>query len=568
MTMISDSRTDPSAQANRFGDLMVMGAITLVAAAVFAGAYLQFGVAFWLALVGGLGLYVIMMMLHRLYRRSERVDALVAEVSRLEGEIDLLRGHAPDAGSAAAPLPPPVPRAVESTSPQASDPKSRRSDATRALPAKDELSSVGKKSLPPPIIPDAKASNAAKDAPKVAKQPPSLPDWPGTSVAPDPMHDYWAFRPSKDPAGKDQKGAPTPPPIPAQAKQADLDSMQGVIDKLAGEVGLGRTPADGGDLSTEEQRASALKASVDALQSTANTMRAADSKPPPLTTAKKSEAVTPAAPPPAATAPGAPPPIAATHARLAVLADAISAGRVDVHAKPIARLADRQAEHYEVHVRLSDRKGAALAISPGDEGLAKTGLLPMLDSANLKRTAEVARSLAASGGRHSVFCTVAGESLGTDQFLDELANIYQDREEIAQQLVLTLTQSDVRTFGDKEWSTLVDMRDLGFRFALSEIVDADFDFQSLTDQGFAFAKLDAAVLLDGFSTWSGAASAGDFCRDLEAVGLTPIVDHINDPTTHARIAELGVRLGAGHHFAPSPRAGQPPKGARAGTAAA
>jgi len=544
MTMIQHSFSIASGPTGRFGDIIVKGAITLVAAAFFVGAYLQFGVAFWLSLVGALGLYVGMMMLHSLYRRSERVDALVAEVARLEDQVESLTGPSTGASPASAHRPPPVPREVATGTPKGLEAQSRGSDALQASQPK------GVETMGPPSIPTAAARPEAPRKP----QEPTLPDWPGTSVAPDPMHDYWAFRPSVEPKGREPQDVSKPPPLPGRAREADLESMQGAIDKLAGDVGLGEGPPEGSKLSTEEERASVLKSSVDALQSTATTMRAAEAKLSPAIPTKNKT--------------GAPPPIAPTHVRLSTLADAVSAGRVDVHTRPIARLADRGAEHYEVHVRLIDLRGTAMAVSAGDEGLAKTGILPLIDSAGIKRVADVARSLAANGSRHSVFCSVAGESLASDQFLDELANIYREHEEIAHQLVLTLRQTEVSSFGDKEWSTLTDMRDLGFRFALSEISDSDFDFQSLKDAGFAFAKLDAAILLDGFSAWSGEASPSDLCRDLEAIGLTPIVDHINDPTTHARVAELGVRLGAGHHFSPSARATQAQKRPRTGIAAA
>ena len=68
-------------------DLVVKGAIALVTAAFFIGAYLQFQVTFWLSLIAALSVYITLLMLHALMRRSERVDALVSEVNRLEGEI-------------------------------------------------------------------------------------------------------------------------------------------------------------------------------------------------------------------------------------------------------------------------------------------------------------------------------------------------------------------------------------------------------------------------------------------------------------------------------------------------
>ncbi len=51
-------------------DLIVKGAIALVTAAFFIGAYLQFQVGFWLALIAALSVYITLIMLHALMRRS------------------------------------------------------------------------------------------------------------------------------------------------------------------------------------------------------------------------------------------------------------------------------------------------------------------------------------------------------------------------------------------------------------------------------------------------------------------------------------------------------------------
>ena len=82
MASIDDSGTG---MRNKGGiaDLIVKGAIALVTVAFFIGAYLQFRVAFWLALIAALSVYITLLMLHALMRRSERVDALVSEVTRL-----------------------------------------------------------------------------------------------------------------------------------------------------------------------------------------------------------------------------------------------------------------------------------------------------------------------------------------------------------------------------------------------------------------------------------------------------------------------------------------------------
>ncbi len=92
MASISDSKTGMR-NTGGIADLIVKGAIALVTAAIFIGAYLQFQVAFWLALIAALSVYITLLMLHTLMRRSERVDGLVSEVTRLESELANVKGR-------------------------------------------------------------------------------------------------------------------------------------------------------------------------------------------------------------------------------------------------------------------------------------------------------------------------------------------------------------------------------------------------------------------------------------------------------------------------------------------
>lgn len=78
-----------------------MVAITVTTVALAIGLYFQFRLAFWLAVIAALSIYIGLLALHALVRRSERVETLSAEVRRLEAELSRSQ-----AGAAAAPAPP------------------------------------------------------------------------------------------------------------------------------------------------------------------------------------------------------------------------------------------------------------------------------------------------------------------------------------------------------------------------------------------------------------------------------------------------------------------------------
>ena len=550
MASIDDSRTGMRNHGG-IADIIVKGAIALVTVAFFIGAYLQFRVTFWLALIAALSVYITLLMLHALMRRSERVDALVSEVSRLEDELSRMRPGEEEAAATgwqrssvagrqpapapvsadllaqrpAAPLfdakaPPPTER-MPKPQPQAQSPLLARTTSPAAMP-------------PPPSAPAAPAPTLAVPTAPAAPQP-ELPPWPDASDHGDSMHDYWAFRPAKPTLPETSQGRRKETPPTAAEREADLDAVQGMIKRLADEVSLG---ADAASEHTAPSPETIARASVDALNTTASTMRAA---------------AAPKAPPAAAARnvpPSMPPPIAPAHACMSSLAAALAAGRVDVLVEPIMGLGDHQVHYYEASVCARDERGMALAVATHDPQLARTGLLPLLDGARLRRVAQVCRMFAHQRQKYCVLAAASGEALATDGYLDELAGVYRAREALAGELVLTFSQADVRAFGGTEWSNLTDMRDLGFRFGLDQTTDLDYEFSALRAAGFAFVRIDAVAFLQGLPAATGIMAAPDVCRSLAELGLITIVQGIDSETTRAKVVASGVSLGQGPLFGP------------------
>ncbi|MCC7250716.1 EAL domain-containing protein [Hyphomicrobium sp.] len=449
-----------------------------------------------------------------------------------------------------------------------------------------------------PPMPAAGPMPPAPPAPPQAQRqaeragPPPLPASPPPAAAPmaDDLQDLWSFRPS----ASGQKlppfvtgrapGQPVEPTLPGPAtgrgpasaaparpaapqpragapREADVEVIQDAIKRLLEEVNAAeqtRSQAQGAPRSAPAgtppppQAAPApsspdasIERSIEALRMTAGTMRAARG----AGEAAPVAAGAPQPPPlPPFVRPAQPRATSPADARARLMADAISAGRIDVALEPILGLEDQQTRHYEVSVRLRDADGNPLDVTPDGPDLRGTGLLPLFDGVRVARTAAVARRLEDRGKNGSVFSAFSGESVADEHFLGELAETLHLRASLASQLVLSFTQGDVRGFSTPEWDSLADMRALGFRFAISHMTDLDMDFEALADQGFVFAKLDASVFLDGLRAPSGHLPSSDVCRHLAKHGLTLVVEHIDDDELLARVFGFGVLLGQGQLF--------------------
>ena len=244
----------------------------------------------------------------------------------------------------------------------------------------------------------------------------------------------------------------------------------------------------------------------------------------------------------------APPPQDTTQRRLARIASAIEEGRIDILLEPILDLEQQQARHYEVGVRLRDQDGLEIAPDDPEEADRPSGALPLLDSLRLKRTAQVARRLDERKKSGNVFSNFSGQSLTSDSFLSTFADAYDAQSQLAGQLVLTFSQDDARRFTNPHWTMINEMRGLGFGFALRAVTDLDMDFEILANAGFEYVKLDAEVFLSGLPAPEGPVPAADLCKHFSQLGLTTVVEALDDETKREKVYAYGVRFGQGPLF--------------------
>ena len=440
-------------------------------------------------------------------------------------------------------------------------------------------------SIMPPPMPRYTEPSPGRAPPPLPMQnhyaPQHSPELPVYAAAAGTSQDYWGHRPSQP--RFDERGPQTHhsiaatlnvPPTPSAAvgsdgasqaaitaglRETDVEAIQSLIKKLADEVNsaehyrpesaaaaieqatapmpitaahfeISAAPAEPDVLvapvpSFEPERA--LEHSLDALRATAQTMRQPSHQ---------------------FFGHELPPPIPPLPSRAQILAEAIAAGRTEVLLEPILGLQSQEAQHFEVSVRLRADDGAALEFNARDVELRGTGLLPLFDAAKIARTASVARRLTERGKTGAVFSSYSGEALNDSTFRDDAAAAARQRTPASGPLVLTFAQSDARGFEAPEWNAIAQMRELGFRFALSDVTDLDMDLEGLVGAGFDFVKLDAEVFLNGLQSPSGLIASADVCGFLGGLGLALVVEHIDDEDKFARVSELGVLLGQGQLF--------------------
>jgi cyclic-di-GMP phosphodiesterase TipF (flagellum assembly factor) len=490
----------------RYADAFVVFSVTVLSLAVGAWCLVRLDMALWAGTVVALAAYTILLCVHLLVRRS----LISADGGGGEREQADLWTRAPLEAPA-----------EEATEPAAEGPSSPHAEIARwAEAARAERENPG---------PDAAAAARAADPFSFRPlQEPALPTGAGLSRLPD--NDKW-----------------TPGARKTDGSEPQVDVEQ-VLKKLADALNATPTVAPRVEKPTATSETEAMIGqSVAALQAAARSMAREPASLEP-THDEPTGGVPSWWPKPSTPAgsgprePGTPP---ALDPRLAPIAEAVVAERMEVLLEPIHALAEGRARHFEVSMRLRTADGSALEQSEFARIARGSGLMPRIDAARMVRAARVARKLGERGRQGSVLAAVAGESLTDARFVDAAADTTLEG---GMGLVLAFTQSEVRAFTPGHAEALGTLAAAGFTFALEDVTDLDMDFAGLKEMGFAFVELDAPVFLDGLPAASGRIPASDICRHLSDFGLTLIVGRIEDDWLLARILGFGVLYGKGTLF--------------------
>jgi cyclic-di-GMP phosphodiesterase TipF (flagellum assembly factor) len=232
----------------------------------------------------------------------------------------------------------------------------------------------------------------------------------------------------------------------------------------------------------------------------------------------------------------------------AQIAGALDHSRIDIYLEPILGLDDRKARHFEVSVRLRDEDGELLDPHDFAGAIAGTGLVPRIESYSFTETIRLAGQFAARGSDADLFSNISGESLRDSGFHAALVDALEPDVGLATHLIMSISQSEIRTFGPAHWDALAAMASSGLRYALIDVVDLDMDFDALKRYGFDFVRLDAPVFLRGLPAPHGFVPAADLCRHLAQSGFTLIVSRIADERELVKVFGFGALLGQGRLF--------------------
>jgi cyclic-di-GMP phosphodiesterase TipF (flagellum assembly factor) len=225
--------------------------------------------------------------------------------------------------------------------------------------------------------------------------------------------------------------------------------------------------------------------------------------------------------------------------------EAIKERSIELHLQPVFDLATRKVRYLEALTRL--RTADDQLIPPEDFiPIAEAeGVMPQVDNMMLVKSVQLLRRLGPDSVE-GVFCNLSTQSLLDGEFYPELIEFMEENSALSDNLYFEFAEKSLLALSPNGLENLNTLGRLGFRFSLNHVADLDIDYAGLRDNYFRFVKI-PAPLLDGMD--EAGISARQLKRELEAFGLTLVVERLEDASSLDRLKEFGVELAQGHGLA-------------------
>jgi cyclic-di-GMP phosphodiesterase TipF (flagellum assembly factor) len=259
--------------------------------------------------------------------------------------------------------------------------------------------------------------------------------------------------------------------------------------------------------------------------------------------------------------PAAPPPTLRAESRVAsfkgkdqdaivaLVRNAIEAGKIDLYLQPIVTLPQRKVRYYESMSRLKAEDGEVVAAGDFLAHAEAGAMLPKLDNLSTLRCVQVVRRLLLKNRDIGLFCNISGATL-TGAGFPQFVEFADANRAIAPSLVFEFTQATVRAMGPMEHEGLAALSERGYRFSVDNVTDLRVEPRELADRGFRFIKVPAALLLNRVGAASTDIHPADLSDLLGRFGIDLIAEKIEAENTVVDLLDYDVRFGQGFLFSP------------------
>lgn len=231
------------------------------------------------------------------------------------------------------------------------------------------------------------------------------------------------------------------------------------------------------------------------------------------------------------------------------LREVLDENRVLLYSQPVVRLADRTAVHQEILVRLIDRKGALVLPGQFIEVAESLGMAQEIDMRVTAKLCDALREPEFRGRKTRFFVNLSRTSISDPYWVRRFQNMLVAKSVDHSQLVFEITETAAMSSVDVTQNFILQMKNLGCRFALDDFGAGFSSFYFLKRFDVDYLKIDGSFVRELARDNASRLFVRALCDVAGGLNKQVVAEWVEDQAVMDILVEMGVQYGQGFLFA-------------------
>ena len=233
---------------------------------------------------------------------------------------------------------------------------------------------------------------------------------------------------------------------------------------------------------------------------------------------------------------------------LTFLDRAVKEDRVQLFIQPTVRLPQRIPAFYECFSRITDNEGNLIRPEQYLPVSDAAGLTAALDNLLLFRCIQLVRQTRREQPNILFFCNISNKTLTDIEFFTDFIDFMANNTQLASSLVFEFSQQTIEDSTFEIQTNLKRLAGLGFRLAVDQLKDLNFDLSTLSSKGFKFIKIDAHLLHEVAKGEDALINMNSLKGAMDRQAMDLIVEKIETEEMLVELLDLKIDFGQGYLF--------------------
>ena len=233
---------------------------------------------------------------------------------------------------------------------------------------------------------------------------------------------------------------------------------------------------------------------------------------------------------------------------LTFLDRAVKEDRVQLFIQPTVRLPQRIPAFYECFSRITDNEGNIIRPEQYLPVSDAAGLTAALDNLLLFRCIQLVRQTRREQPNILFFCNISNKTLTDIEFFTDFIDFMANNTQLASSLVFEFSQQTIEDSTFEIQTNLKRLAGLGFRLAVDQLKDLNFDLSTLSSKGFKFIKIDAHLLHEVAKGEDALINMNSLKGAMDRQAMDLIVEKIETEEMLLELLDLKIDFGQGYLF--------------------